>query len=186
LRASTTPSSIGYWAPGLGSPVTPSAIHAHSEHLRAAGVSRFILQLLPHADTTELSAALTASGLGRLRGWAKHLGRVEEARPAETDLSVREIGRDQSETWARICAQGFGVPLELAPWLAATVGRNGWRHALAFAGDEPAWYAALFVDGPYAFLNFTATVEQRDPSRSNLDRLGMPVQYVRANWGPPP
>jgi GNAT superfamily N-acetyltransferase len=207
---------------GLDAPVDQASIAAHVEHYRTHGVTRFMLQILPHVETPALREDMASFGFERLRGWAKHVGEAGWLREAPTDLRIEEIGPDRAEVWAALCARGFTFPEELEPWLAAIPGLTGWHPYLAFSGTEPVACAAFFRHGPYAELNFGATAseyrgrggqsglvarriadaaaqgcrwilsetdeelpDRPNPSYHNLVRLGLPVRYVRANWGPP-
>ncbi len=207
---------------GLESPPDREWVEAQVEHYRSAGVRRFMFQILPHVETEALRKDLTALGLERLRGWAKHVGEAGGSPEVRSELSVGKIGREHAVPWARLCAEGFGIPSDLRPWLVETVGRAGWHHYLAFADGRPAACAALVVNRPFATLCFAATDPQyrrrgaqsgliahrvRDaatlgcrwtvsetdeerpdrpnPSTRNVVRLGLPIRYVRANWGPP-
>jgi hypothetical protein len=220
---------------GSGPPAeTPSAVLDLGEaHYRDAGVRRWLVQLLPHLETDEFRAEARGRGLVRHRGWAKHLGPARgSGPPPEADLRV--VGLEEggsgdqalANAWARIVAEGFGIPESLVPWFEALHGREGWRLYLALDGDVPAAAAGLFlssVDGTsFGHLGFAATLprfrnrgaqsgliahrlwdadrlgadwivsetdeelpDRPNHSYHNLVRMGLPVAYVRANWGPP-
>lgn len=207
---------------GLDAPADRECIEAQVKHYRSAGVRRFMLQVLPHIETEALRKNLTALGLQRLRGWAKHVGEAGAAPEVRSDFQVEEIDGGRADEWARLCADGFDFPSGVRPWLAGTVGRAGWHHYLGFADGRPAACAALVVNRPFATLSFAATqpehrgrgaqsaliarrardaarlgcrwvVSETDeerpdrpnPSTHNVVRLGLPIRYVRANWGPP-
>jgi GNAT superfamily N-acetyltransferase len=197
------------------------------EHYRRSGVSRWMLQIPPSDSTPDLTAALRERGLVPLRGWAKHAGAVETLSPdfstRPSDLRVETIDPERARDWAAILAPAFGYPDGSEAWPAATVGRPGWLHFLAYDGDLPAACAALFVSDGVGILGFAATLpshrrrgaqsaliaarfraarrlgltwlatetdeelpDRPNPSYHNIIRAGMPVRYVRANWGPPP
>lgn len=200
-----------------------------------AGTRRWMLQVLPHAQTEEFRAACSERGLVQHRGWAKHVGRATVHAPGRTDLAVRRIGRDLSTAWARLVVETFDMDRRFVPWFQELAGRDRWRLFLALDGDAPVAAAAMFLwssesghgaGGPgslvLAQLNFAGTLKSHrgrgaqsalagrriadaralgadwivtetdeeppdrpNPSYRNMVRLGLPVRYVRANWGPP-
>lgn len=195
------------------------------EHYREAGVTRWMLQVAPANAEPGLIPALTERDLVPLRGWAKHAGRVGDVSIEEraSDLRVESIGPESAEPWASILLPAFAFPAGSAAWPVATVGRPGWRHYVAWDGDEAAACAAMFVTAGVATLTFAATrpeyrrrgaqsrliarrvrdahrmgldwivtetdedlPEKPNPSYRNVVRAGMPVHYIRANWGPSP
>jgi GNAT superfamily N-acetyltransferase len=205
-------------------------------HYRAAGVRRWMLQLLPHVEPAGFGEKAARHGIVRLRGWAKHLGPAEvETRP-RSKLQVVQLGPEArvgtrseprlSDAWAELAVQTFGFPVPFVRWLRALGGRERWRLYLALDGETPVATGALFLSesevGLVGQLTFAGTLpeyrgrgaqsallarrvqdaraagarwivsetdEERpdrpNPSTRNLIRLGFPVAYVRANWGPP-
>ena len=205
-------------------------------HYQAAGVERWMLQLLPHVEPDDFSEAAARHGVIRLRGWSKHLGPAEPKASPPTDLKVVRLESETSdgarsepwlaEAWAELGVQVFGFPTAFVPWLRALHGRRRWHLYLALDGETPVATAALFVSdsdvGPIGQLTFAGTLSEYrrrgaqsalvtrrvedaralgarwivcetdeelpnrpNPSTRNLIRLGFPVLYVRANWGPP-
>jgi len=51
-------------------------------------------------------------------------------------VDVREIGVEAAATFAEITTVGFGMPAQLRPWIASTVGRAGWRHYVAMVSEN--------------------------------------------------
>lgn len=194
---------------------------------RALGIGRWMLQASPAELTPALERAVAERGLVALRGWAKHAARVDRiaatSEGRRCDLRIEEIGPEKAGDWASILVPAFRFPAAAADWPAATVGRPGWHHYVAYDGTRAAACAAMFVADGVATLTFAATHESyrrrgaqsaliarrvRDarrmeldwlvtetdedlpdrpnPSYRNIVRLGLPVRYVRSNWGPPP
>jgi len=219
--------------PGEGPGATLTRATAH---YRAAGVRRWMLQLLPHVEPSEFAEEAARRGVVRLRGWAKHLGPAEpETRPGSDLRVVRldaEVGKGPgsdpglADAWAEIGVRNFGFPAPFVRWLRALHGRNRWHLYLALDGETPAATGALFLSesdaGVIGQLTFAGTLpeyrrrgaqsaliarrvedaraagarwivsetdeelpDRPNPSTRNLIRLGFPVAYVRANWGPP-
>jgi hypothetical protein len=205
-------------------------------HYQAAGVRRWMLQLLPHVEPDGFAEAAGRRRVIRLRGWAKHLGPADLEASTGTDLRIARLGGEGAgggrgvgslaEAWAEIVVQNFGLPSSFAPWLLALHGSDRWRFYLALDGETPVATGALYLSetasGPIGQLTFGSTLssyrrrgaqsaliarrvadaraagarwvasetdEERpdrpNPSTRNLVRLGFPVVYVRANWGPP-
>jgi len=214
--------------------VTPDAaattLSEAREHFAGAGIRRWMLQVAPAAEDAGFRSAASAAGLVRLRGWARHAGRADDAARAvearrATPLELDRIGAEDAEPWARIVVESFRLPETFVPWLAALAHQPGWHLYLARHRGDPVASAALFLRDAerLAHLNFAGTrpefrgrgaqsalvalriadaralgarwivsesdenlTDRPNPSTRNLVRLGLPVHYVRANWGPPP
>ncbi len=204
-------------------------------HYEAAGVRRWMLQLLPHVEPPEFAAVAAPRGVIRLRGWAKHLGPSDQEIPSGSELRILRLGGEAGgggtgarlvDAWAEIVTQNIGFPPAFVPWLRALHGRERWHLYLALDGETPVATGALYLSesdrGPIGQLTFATTLpehrrrgaqsaliarrvgdaraagarwivcetdeerpERPNPSTRNLVRLGFPVAYVRANWGPP-
>ena len=249
-------------SPGPGRSLSPrdaaELLGNAREHYDAAGVRRWMVQILPHMESDALREAAQEWGVVRLRGWVKHLARAEEAGRAVTSRgsgsSAHLRGRTRSgdtstpqlhvirldaeeakpvgglsdlvETWAHIVVDGFGLPPSFGPWLSALAGRERWRLYAALHDGKPVATGALYLprSGPGSFghLNFAATLTEHrrrgaqsaiiarrledarglgaewiftetdealpdgpNPSQHNLIRQGLPIVYLRSNWGPP-
>jgi len=127
---------------------------------RDRGLRNFGVQLSPAALPSDLAGWLQSEGLAVRDRWTKvHRGPgTPSAR--ETVVDVREIGVEAAATFAEITTVGFGMPAQLRPWIASTVGRAGWRHYLASMDGTPIAAAALFVVGNVGWLGVASTLPQ--------------------------
>ena len=138
---------------GVGLTRSPlESLTAAAEHFGRSGIRRWMLQVLPHADTEEFRAACTASGMVKLRGWAKHLGPATVQVPWRTNLRVERIGRDRGAVWAEIVVAAFAMDQRFVPWFQELAGRDRWRLYLALDGETPVAAAALFLCGEEGVL----------------------------------
>jgi GNAT superfamily N-acetyltransferase len=103
----------------------------------------------PHMFSTQRD--LRAFGYTPGYAWMKFERDDDPAPAAETDLRIEETV--DAATFARVCAEGFG--LRDAP--AGFVGAPGFRCFLAWDGSEPAACGALYADGGSAWLGVAAT-----------------------------
>jgi GNAT superfamily N-acetyltransferase len=215
----------------------PEAVLARAaEHYAAAGIRRWMIQVLPHVEPEGFAETAGRHGIIRLRGWAKHLGSTDRENRARSGLRIVRIGADapageggessRVDAWAEILVQNFGFPDPFLAWVRALRTRERWHLYLALDGDTPVATGALFLSesdaGPIGQLTFGSTLpeyrgrgaqsalvarrvedardagarwvvsetdeelpDRPNPSTRNLVRLGLPVAYVRANWGPP-
>lgn len=164
----------------------------------------------PHTFAT--NDDLGAHGYTPGYAWMKFERGDDPARPAETDLRIEET--HDGATFARVCAEGFGLPS--AP--GGFVGAPGFACFLAWDGDEPAACAAVYADGAFAWLGVAATRpafrgrgaqqallaarieaaraagarrlvtetgERPGSSYRNILRAGFREAYVRRNWQSP-
>ncbi len=205
-------------------------------HYEAAGVRRWMLQLLPHVEPEGFEEVAGRRGIVRLRGWAKHLGPTDQEITRRSELRIVRLGTGEAagegsqarfvDLWAEILMRNFDFPPPFRGWLRSLHGRERWRLYLALDGDTPVATGALFLSesdaGPVGQLTFGSTLpdyrgrgaqsslidrriedardagarwvvsetdeelpERPNPSTRNLVRLGLPVAFVRTNWGPP-
>jgi GNAT superfamily N-acetyltransferase len=96
--------------------------------------------------------------------WVLLLRDLSDAVPAaspDATLRVRLARDDERELGADILCRSFGMPAIVIPWMAALVGRPGWRIYFACdADDAPVATGALYIDGERAWLGMTATLPQ--------------------------
>lgn len=149
---------------GVDAPASEAEVDAALDVAARAGVRRLFVQVVPTASPPELRDWLTARGLAPYNAWvrlARAISPADEPPPAPpTTLRVEEIDTDRAATFGRIAAGAFGWPVVLERWAAAAVGRAGWRHYLAYDGDEPVASGACFLTGTEAWFGFAATVER--------------------------
>jgi GNAT superfamily N-acetyltransferase len=79
-------------------------------------------------------------------------------REARSDLDVRLAGPEHAGDFARVVAEGYGLPEWTMPLAANVAGRAGWSCYIAYDGEQPAGAGALFLDGNVAWLGFAATL----------------------------
>ena len=222
--------------PGSAAEGPETVLDRAAAHYEAAGVRRWMLQLLPHVEPEGFEEAAGRRGIVRLRGWAKHLGRTDQEISRRSELRIVRLDPEDAarkgskarlaDAWAEILMRNFDFPPPFRGWLRALHGRERWRLYLALDGDTPVATGALFLSesdaGLIGQLTFGSTLpdhrgqgaqssmiarriedardagarwivsetdeelpERPNPSTRNLVRLGLPVIYVRANWGPP-
>jgi hypothetical protein len=127
---------------------------------RERGLRNFGVQLSPAALPPDLSEWLQSAGLAVRDRWAKvHRGPGVPSAP-DTNVGVKEIGVESAATFADLTTTGFGMPAQLRPWIASTVGRPGWRHYVAEMNGAPIAAAALFVAGDVGWLGVASTLPQ--------------------------
>lgn len=119
---------------------------------------RFFIPLAPVNGHERIKQALLMNGIRHHNNWVR-LSRTMRDIPGDTstDVDVREIDRDSADVFGDIVATAFGYPPAVAPLAGQTVGRPGWRHYLAYAGDTPIGSAAMYVSGETAWFGFAAT-----------------------------
>jgi GNAT superfamily N-acetyltransferase len=122
-----------------------------------------------HAWDLPVDAALHAGYLARgwqpdtQAAWAKCLCDLDEPLPSlarHPSLLVREARGDEALVSGAIVCRSFGMAAAMAPWMGAVVGRPDWRVFFAVAGGVPVATAALFIDGPRAWLGMGATLTE--------------------------
>ncbi len=101
--------------------------------------------------------------------WVKLLLDLDAARPAPPPprhptlptLHVRQARADEAQLSGDIVCRSFGMAPTLAPWMGAMVDRQDWQvYFVCDADDAPIASAALWIDGPRAWLGMGATLPQ--------------------------
>ncbi len=162
---------------GLVEPITEKLVDELMDRYRSAGVRRFAVQLSPAAQPAQAADWLTARGFRFADNWAKVYRGTEPPPEIPTSLVVREIGPEHASDFSRVVRSGFPeVPRQFSPWLESLVGHPGWRHYMAFNGEEPVASGSLFVRGEVGWLSFGSTL----PSYRRLGAQGaLMVQRIR-------
>ena len=124
---------------------------------RGAGVARYFIQMHPDVQPSDLRDGLSDAGLEKARGWQKFSRGMEPIDQPDTALSVREIGPEHGEAFARIACDAFDLGEAAVPWLAVLPGRPNWHVFMSFDGDRPAGTGTLFVRDGLAWSDFGAT-----------------------------
>jgi GNAT superfamily N-acetyltransferase len=142
---------------GLREPATEAMVDRIVDLYQPHGV-RFAVQLSPAAQPAALPGWLAARGVQRGDSWLKFIRGVEPPPPAPTDLRIAAIGPEWAAAYAETIRTVFDMPPLFRPWVQANIGRPGWRHYLAFDGDQPMATAALFVRDGIGWLGEAGTL----------------------------
>ena len=153
---------------------------------RDGGVDDFWL----HAWALPVDATLKAGYEARgwrpdaQQAWAKFLCDLERPLPEQTPtpaLQVRRAGADEANLSGDIVCRGFGMAPQMAPWMGAVVGRPGWQVYFACdANGTPVASAALFIDGPRAWLGISATLPEARQKGSQQTLLAVRMAAAKA------
>jgi GNAT superfamily N-acetyltransferase len=143
---------------GHGVEATRSDVDAIVDAYVANGASRFFVQVGPTARPVGVESFLTDRGFRHYNNWIK-LYRDDSPPPeARTELKIREVGPDEALRFGKISSGCFEWPEETARWVADTAGRPGWRHYMAYDGNDAAATGAFFIAGSSGWLDFAATL----------------------------
>jgi len=147
---------------GLESRATRDDVRSLVSAFHDIGSPRFFVQVAPVEGSEEIEAWLTDAGLRHYNNWVRLSRELIDIPDAPTsDLAVRPIDAEQGEAFSRIVAQAFGFPPAVASLVRCPIDRPGWRHYLAYEGDEAIAGAAMFVAGESAWLGFAGTAAGR-------------------------
>lgn len=142
---------------GLGSDTDGGSLATAALRFREAGLKNGYLQIAPGPRAAALAMKAKAMGLQPLeRTWVKFSRGAVSAPTPSTSLDIAEAKPEDAMAFARAVVAGFGMPEQLAPWLAGIVGRKGWRAYVARDGNAVVGGAAMFVDGGGAWLGIGA------------------------------
>lgn len=145
--------------PGILTPANEASVDAALSKYADAGVPRVFVQIDPVTTDAKLPELLLSRGGRHYNNWVKLYRGMEPLPPVDTDLRVAEIGTEHAAAFGEIVADAFGWPEGFRSVVAATVGRSGWRHYMAFDGERPVATAAMYVAEGAAWIDFAATLE---------------------------
>ncbi len=145
---------------GLDGPATEQQVDEIIAYFARHEVPRFFVQLHPKAQPAVLPRWLERRGFRHHNNWVRLYRDVSEFRVERALPTVRRIGPEDGETFARILTRAFGWSDALLPLVAGLVGRQGWCHYLAYEGDTPIGTAALYAEGAVAWFDFASTVAE--------------------------
>lgn len=164
---------------GVDEPTSRARVHELVERYRAAGVERFFVQRHPEAQPPEVVDWLLDAGLERARGWQKFERGMEPAPRVESPLTIRRIGPEHGEAFARIACDAFDLGELAVPWLAGLTSREDWHVFMSFEGDEPVGTGALFVSNGCGWTDFGATSPRFRQRGSQAALLAARIEYAR-------
>ena len=143
---------------GMREPATETLLDQIAATYQRAGVRNYGVQLSPTCLPAELPTWLSARNLMLRDRWAKVYCRPSQVITIPTTLRIAHIGTDAADMFAEVARVAFGMPPFLEPWLARGVGQTGWRHYLAFDGDQPVATGALFIRNRIGWLGLGSTL----------------------------
>jgi hypothetical protein len=143
---------------GAGEAATEAMLDDAIAVLQNAGCRHTMAQITPLAQPAGLPDWLAKRGFVRGDNWAKVYRGNAPALAAPTGLRVESIGKDRAELFASMLQAVFNMTPDLGLWGMGSVGEPGWRHYLAFAGEQPISCAVMFVSGEVAWLGFGGTL----------------------------
>ena len=145
---------------GLREPATEASLDNAIAVFQKEGCHNYLVQISSLIQPAKASEWLARRGFTQGRSWAK-MFRGNEAAPAvSTDLRVEKIGKGQAEAYASVVLPAFGIKPHYRPLVKGNVGKPGWQHYLAFAGEKPVSAAGMYINEETAWLSFAATLEE--------------------------
>lgn len=147
------------WLAGAGlGPDDGACIAEGVRRFRAAGQSKFIIQIPPGPNAERIAALARDQGLSPSPlAWAKFCCATNAPPRAETSFEIRELGAADGDIFADTAIAGFGMPKPMAAWLRQIAGRPHWHVYASFERGAPAGAGALYVDGDFAWVGIGAT-----------------------------
>jgi len=142
---------------GLRRDATPDAALSLIQLYDRNAVSRFFVPVSPVAAPDSIASDLERYGLRHYNNWIRLFRSTSPVPSGLTDLEIRIVDPNQAVEFGAIVCRNFGWPEQLAPWIAATVGRPNWVHWMAFDGEKPVATAALYKRGHCAWLDLATT-----------------------------
>lgn len=164
---------------GLEGPADRRAIGWIGEAFVAAGVRRYFVPVSPLAEPSALPSWLRAHGLRPYNRWVKLIRGVEEAAMPETRLRIERVSEEHAGDFGRIVSAAFEWPAWVGEWIAATIGRRGWLHYLAFDGRTPVAAATLRHAGPFGWPAWAATLPEYRGQGAHAALLARRIQDAR-------
>lgn len=135
---------------GLGviAPATEQALENILSGYQQAGITMFLLQLLPHCQPTQYEGWLRASGLEPFDAQDRIVRGDEPLAhsptvPADAELAVECVTAETADEWAEFLQRVYR--LDTGGWLQALIGRPGWHQYIARHGGAIVAARAMHV-----------------------------------------
>lgn len=120
-----------------------------------AGVGEFFMHVSHNTPETRLK--LEQAGMKKSRGWMKFKRDTQPAVARNPDLSIRKIGTEYSEAFAKIVVPCFDLSEASIPLIASVVSHPDYHIYMGFDGDSPAATGGFFYKNNVAHCDFGAT-----------------------------
>ena len=148
---------------GVAARATPAMIDSIFDFYRDSEVRRFAVQVAPDALPGEVGEWLAMRGATEGGSWCKLRRTIgpEKFPEVETELRVTLVSREHAPLFGAVVCAAYGFPEKMREIAAATIGRQGWRHYLAWDGALPVAAGALNVHDEVAWLGMGCTLPAR-------------------------
>lgn len=118
------------------------------------------ISLCPEIQNEQFIRWLTNRNFSIVNHWVKMVRDTSPPRPANCDLRVEPVGRDQAKIAADIIIAGFELPELLKPIFSSFVCADFNRSYIAWEGDTPAAVGILSLVDEIGHLNSAATLPE--------------------------
>jgi hypothetical protein len=120
--------------------------------------SSFMVHVTQNVHHEQLADWLSQEGLTRQDQWIT-LYRGTQSIPApSSDLRLEQVGSAQASSFAATFCNGYGMPDEWSVLYQGLVGRDRWRHYLAYDGDVPVATGSIFFNDRHVWCGNGATL----------------------------
>jgi hypothetical protein len=135
--------------------------------------TRFMIHVSLDSRSSQLPGWLTEHRLAPQGEWLCLYRRDDAVAVPSGPLRLESVGSECAASFARTLCRGYGMPAEWAPLYEGIVGRDRWRHLLAFDGDQPVATSSLFLNGDSAWCGNSSTLRayRRHGLHTALSRL---------------
>lgn len=126
---------------------------------------KFQFEIVPAMVNQEILGSLAARGFYQSAFHnSMYMNPQDLKDTADAGIVIKTIDKDEFEDYARIHCRGTGLPDQGIPSIAMNNrvlhSRPGWRFYMAYAGDQPAAAAVMYISNSDASLTFAATLPE--------------------------
>jgi hypothetical protein len=183
---------------GVDAPARSEDLEAICCFYEEHGQRNFRIEVTPFARPSELAGWITNRDLAcEAAGTFKMWRRAEHPPAAASDIEVRRLGPSDADALTAVNVAAWGawnMPVSMAAWFGATVGRDGVQHYGVFDADRLVATGALFVGDGLGWLGFDAThpryqgrkLRQAISSFRMVDAAAQGCEIVHAESAVPP
>jgi len=115
---------------------------------------KYALQIPPELLNEETQKLLADRNYGYANSWVTFYRDTSPVESKGTDLTIREVTKDNAADFAYILNEVFTFPHEFDGIVASSVAAEPWIHFMAFDKDKPAGSAGVCITGETAYLSF--------------------------------
>ncbi len=118
----------------------------------------FGIMISPYAEPQGIGELLNKRNLSIKSHWVKLYRDTSPVRNINTDLTVKQIGKEYSQEFANVITTAFGMPPVIKGLFRSIAGLKEMEHFMAFDKDVPVASGSLYINDDTAWFGLAGTI----------------------------